>query len=238
MLPRPSLAVVCSLAATTIALGAALAPPSGRIAPDRQRRPPSIREKMRERMERPLLGPGRRDPDETVIGPGEDAEGRRQDEGIGERDLFDAWFFGPRVYPARAIPPNAMGRAFAAARARNGDADEPEGQSGHWRPLGPNTIPAGQVDDTAGSSSPVSGRVTAIAVHPSNPEVVYAGGAQGGVWKTENAGAARPVWTPLTDHEPSLAVGAIAIDPVDPEIVYVGTGEANRSCESYYGRGI
>jgi photosystem II stability/assembly factor-like uncharacterized protein len=33
-------------------------------------------------------------------------------------------------------------------------------------------------------------------------------------------------------------VGAIAIDPVDSDIIYVGTGEANRSCDSYYGRGI
>src|SRR5213076_2044194 len=47
-----------------------------------------------------------------------------------------------------------------------------------------------------------------------------------------------PTWMPLTDHEASLAVGSIAIDPVDPDIVYVGTGEANRSCDSYYGRGI
>ncbi|HXI28702.1 MAG TPA: hypothetical protein VNG89_09770, partial [Vicinamibacterales bacterium] len=83
-----------------------------------------------------------------------------------------------------------------------------------------------------------SGRVNAIATDPSNPNVVYAAGAQGGVWKTRNARSASPHWEPLTDHEASLAVGAIAVDPVDPDIIYVGTGEANRSCDSYYGQGI
>src|SRR5262249_17711076 len=81
-------------------------------------------------------------------------------------------------------------------------------------------------------------RVNAIAADPSNANIVYVGGAQGGVWKTMNARSADPHWEPLTDQEASLAVGAIAVDPVDPDIVYVGTGEANRSCDSYYGQGI
>src|SRR2546421_286417 len=81
-------------------------------------------------------------------------------------------------------------------------------------------------------------RGTAIAVNPRDPDTVYVGGAQGGVWKTSNARDPHPTWMPLTDHEASLAVGSIAIDPVDPDIIYVGTGEPNRSCDSYYGRGI
>src|SRR5690606_2744043 len=80
-----------------------------------------------------------------------------------------------------------------------------------------------------------TGRLTAIAVHPSDPNVIYIGGAQGGVWKTTNGGAN---WTPLTDHECSLAMGWIVLDPVDPDIVYAATGEQHFSSDSYYGCGV
>ena len=43
-----------------------------------------------------------------------------------------------------------------------------------------------------------SGRVTAIAVNPTNPNTVYVGGAEGGVWKTTNGGT---TWTPMTDNQ-------------------------------------
>ena len=136
-------------------------------------------------------------------------------------------------------PADALGRGFSFARSHNDDSDEREGDVGVWRALGPATIPDGQVDASAGGPlSRVSGRVTAIAVNPRDPDTVYVGGAQGGVWKTSNARDPHPTWIPLTDHEASLAVGSIAIDPVDPDIIYVGTGEPNRSCDSYYGRGI
>ncbi len=74
-----------------------------------------------------------------------------------------------------------------------------------------------------GSSYHVTGRVSALALHPENPSVIWAGGAQGGVWRTDDAGN---TWKPLTDQECSLSMGAIAVDPKDPEIVYAGTGEA------------
>ena len=163
----------------------------------------------------------------------------RGEESIGERDAFDTWFFRQRAYPASTIPADAIGRGFAFARAHNDDSDEQEGDVGFWRPLGPATIPDGQVDNSAGGGlSNVSGRVTAIAADPRNSELVYVGGAQGGIWKTTNASDPHPTWTPLTDHQASLAVGSIAVDPVDPDIIYVGTGEPNRSCDSYYGQGI
>ena len=73
--------------------------------------------------------------------------------------------------------------------------------------------------------------------------------AYGGVWKSTNAGALSPnpssvTWTPLTDDQPTLAVGSIAIQPqlTSPDarrsVVLVGTGETNSSADSYYGLGI
>src|SRR5437764_1070034 len=63
-----------------------------------------------------------------------------------------------------------------------------------WMELGPDPIPNGQ---TNGTSVPVSGRVAAIAVHPTNPNIIYVGAAQGGVYRSLDGGA---TWTPLMDN--------------------------------------
>jgi len=91
--------------------------------------------------------------------------------------------------------------------------------------------------------------VTSVAIDPAdkNGNTVYIGGANGGVWKSVNAGSASPnpaniVWKPLTDNQPTLAIGAIAVQPGNSNpsasVILAGTGEANSSDDSYYGRGI
>ena len=96
-----------------------------------------------------------------------------------------------------------------------------------WTPIGPAPIIFANLR--------YSGRVTAIAVHPTNPDIVFAGAAQGGVYRSTNGGIS---WTPLMDGAQSLAIGAIAIAPSNPEIVYVGTGEPNFSTDSFFGVGV
>jgi len=81
----------------------------------------------------------------------------------------------------------------------------------------------------------VSGRVTAIVVHPTDPNTVYVGTAQGGVYRSLNGGT---TWTPIFDSAASLAIGALALAPTNPTILYVGTGEANLSADSYFGVGL
>jgi hypothetical protein len=68
----------------------------------------------------------------------------------------------------------------------------------------------------------VNGRTKSIAVHPTNENIVYAGAASGGVWKSEDGGQS---WRPLWDEQESLAIGSIAIAPSSPNTIYVGTGE-------------
>ena len=114
-----------------------------------------------------------------------------------------------------------------------------------WHLTGPQPTnqPGGEISGGGGSGSPTtSGRVTAIAVDPSDPngETVYIGGAAGGVWKTTDGGT---TWKSLTDTQPSLAVGSIAIDPnsCTPgpcQTIYVGTGEENFNGDAFYGAGI
>jgi hypothetical protein len=192
-------------------------------------RPRPMRERMLEEREAPARG--------ALLSQERTSRDDNDADGGSERDAFEKWFYDQRKYPSTSLPVGAISKANKHADDDN--FDERDDTSGpKWQPLGPGTIPNGQTDASAGQLSPVSGRVSAIATDPSDPNVVYAAGAQGGVWKTRNVLSKKPSWEPLTDHEASLAVGAIAIDPANPDIVYVGTGEANRACDSYYGQGI
>ena len=102
-----------------------------------------------------------------------------------------------------------------------------------WTEIGPDIVTNGQALD--GSDTPVSGRVTSIAIDPTNSSKVYLGTADGGVWRSLNGGA---TWTPIFDSAQSLAIGALAVAPSSPSTLYVGTGEANRSVDSFFGVGI
>jgi len=99
--------------------------------------------------------------------------------------------------------------------------------------IGPAPIINGQTEGNVRGN--VTGRVTSLAIDPRNTNTIYLGGAQGGVWRTTNAGQS---WTPLTDNAPTQAVGAIAIDPSDSNIIYAGTGEGNLSGDTFFGMGI
>ena len=65
------------------------------------------------------------------------------------------------------------------------------------------------------------GRTTTIAGVSSQPHTFYAGTANGGVWRTTDAGA---TWRPIFDGETTGSIGSIAIAPSDPNVIYVGTG--------------
>ncbi|MEW7291456.1 WD40/YVTN/BNR-like repeat-containing protein [Aquimarina sp. 2304DJ70-9] len=70
----------------------------------------------------------------------------------------------------------------------------------------------------------MSGRVTAIDVVISDPDIIYAGTASGGLWKSKSGGIK---WEPIFDHETTASVGAVAIQQSNPSVIWVGTGEGN-----------
>jgi photosystem II stability/assembly factor-like uncharacterized protein len=80
-----------------------------------------------------------------------------------------------------------------------------------------------------------SGRISDLAVHPTDPKIRYVAVASGGVFKTTNGGT---TWTPIFDGEASYSVANIVIDPTNPNIVWVGTGENNAQRSVAYGDGV
>ncbi len=83
--------------------------------------------------------------------------------------------------------------------------------------------------NSGGGAQHVGGRMTALAV---DGTTLYAGAADGGVWKKSGTGP----WQPLTDDAPTLSIGALAVDPGHG--LWVGTGEANTNSDSYAGVGV
>lgn len=87
------------------------------------------------------------------------------------------WFFQQRAYPSSAIP---RGYRFAAlaelersGRRWSRRLALQTGATGRWIELGPDNV---------------GGRTLALAIHPNNDDIVYAGLADGGVFKTTDGG--------------------------------------------------
>ncbi|RME65169.1 MAG: hypothetical protein D6790_02240, partial [Caldilineae bacterium] len=152
-------------------------------------------------------------------------------EGLGDGPLKRTNFFlMQRAYPLDTLP--VGGYAARVAQTQRLTPLEAAETLPKWQNIGP----ASMLNSSMGAQKVnTSGRVTALVVDPRDSDVVYLGAAQGGVWKTTDGGDS---WTPLTDDQPSLAVGAIALDPKNPDIVYVGTGEPTSGLDNYYGAGI
>jgi len=89
----------------------------------------------------------------------------------------------------------------------------------HWRLIGPFR----------------GGWATAVAGHPDHPSIFYFGSADGGVWKTEDAGT---TWRPLFNRHSSASIGALTIAPGNPEVIWVGTGQIQQRWDVVDGDGV
>jgi len=146
------------------------------------------------------------------------------------------------VSAARAM--NAARQQHAAMMVQEAASSQLSGLGAAWQPVGPNQIASLSYGD-------VTGRVSAIAIDPTDPSgnTVYAGTTGGGVWKSTNAGGptSSVSFSPLTDtlpvfnanagasSIPSLSIGAIS---ANAGVVLAGTGDPNDAADSFYGSGL
>jgi photosystem II stability/assembly factor-like uncharacterized protein len=89
-----------------------------------------------------------------------------------------------------------------------------------WRSIGPALM---------------SGRISDIAVNPTDRSQWYVAVGSGGVWKTDNRGT---TWDPIFDSEGSYSIGCVSIDPNDSKTIWVGTGENVGGRHVGYGDGV
>lgn len=160
------------------------------------------------------------------------------------------WFVGQRAYPFAHIPAgarlHALGQLATLRRtlAQRRLPGATTGATTAWQPVGdPSEQTNGSSTDQNGHTLTtdfglVAGRITALTVDPQSGNAIYAGTADGGVWKGTRAVDGTITWAPTTDGQPSLSIGALAIDPQAPNTIYAATGEGNVAGDSYYGAGI
>ena len=66
---------------------------------------------------------------------------------------------------------------------------------------------------------PDGGNIVALAISPTNPQIMYAGTWGAGVFKSTNGGAS---WSAASNGLTILTINALAVDPNNPNVVYAG----------------
>ncbi len=125
--------------------------------------------------------------------------------------------FGAARTTALALP--IVGGAWSEVTSKQYDSDA----HGYRDPV---------FSNSGGGAGLVTGRMSALGVQANG--TLWAGGADGGVWRSANSGL---TWTPTFDSQASLSIGAIGVDPAN-DSVWVGTGENNTAFENYRGAGV
>ncbi|MGB3290734.1 MAG: autotransporter domain-containing protein [Burkholderiaceae bacterium] len=93
-----------------------------------------------------------------------------------------------------------------------------------WIPVGPSpaTSPTSQTNVLIAPDHPAAGAMRMVLPSPDNPDVMFAGGVNAGIWRTLNGGKS---WSAIGDDLPSLSIGAMAFDENDPTKLWVGFGK-------------
>lgn len=144
---------------------------------------------------------------------------------------LDQWSF-ERAYPNENIPISRYLAAFEEKKIS--EANSTRNFNTEWASLGPINI---------------GGRTLCLAFHPVEEDIIFAGSASGGLWKTTTQGDGQNAWEYIPTGFPVLGVASIAIDQDNPDTMLIGTGETygvgfaepgtvNRRTRGSYGIGI
>jgi len=96
------------------------------------------------------------------------------------------------------------------------DFQNPTPDVDRWISIGPRRITDANSNGYAWNDA--TGRLSAIAIPPAQPNTLYVGAKGSGVWKTVDGGA---TWLPIADSLPTVTVAALALDPTDTDRLYM-----------------
>jgi len=127
-------------------------------------------------------------------------------------DAYNAlqFFSAQRSYPEKDIPNDVYYKSYEISKSLIKKSSNFLNPTDVWESIGP--VNQG-------------GRTNALAIDPNNPDIIYAGSASGGLWRSTTGGVGINAWEYIDTGYPVLGVNAIAIDPLNSDVIYIGTGE-------------
>jgi hypothetical protein len=177
----------------------------------------------------------------TIEAQQSDVDGARAPATQGDKTQGESWQIEQRRrwwIESRGLKENAsaaLQRRSSLSEMRSQLAQRAEtgirAQAEPWRELGPSSMKMGNW-----AMGRVSGRINAVTPHPTNDSIVYIGAANGGVWKTTNAGVS---WTPTFVDVGSQSISALHVETGNPNNVWAGTGDRfDGDCSGYLSDGV
>lgn len=126
------------------------------------------------------------------------------------------WFWQSRVNPQTGeFPKESATEVFNKYLQDNGGNRSP---SGNWTNMGPTSSTGGYAG---------IGRLNCVAFNPDNDDLIYAGSAAGGIWKTTDGGTN---WIPIGDENDALGTtDIIVVATTGDDILYLATGDRDHS---------
>lgn len=81
----------------------------------------------------------------------------------------------------------------------------------------------------------VAGAIQAVLPDPTNPDRIFIGSSNGGIWRTTNGGA---TWTPVSDNASSLSIASLSFDPSNSNVIIAGIGSTSNGLVGPYRSGL
>lgn len=121
---------------------------------------------------------------------------------------FD-WWYDQRALPRTLLQPDGLGKAFHVVQ-RHIQSFQKKSNEEPWESIGPNNI---------------GGRVLSVAIDHDSTNIIWAGSASGGLWRSPSGGIGVNAWEYVQTGFNLLSVSTIALNPQNANEMYVGTGE-------------
>ncbi len=141
------------------------------------------------------------------------------------------WFIENRLNDDGTYPEGALWNAWIEkqeARQRLGKSAAIA--AANWSSISPSNL-----INPFNSNISRTGRMLDFAFDPNDANVIYAGAASGGLWKSTDDGLS---WVAMEDQLPVLTVSCIVVHPTNSNIIYFGTGEGYGNVGGFNGVGV